>query len=260
MAEAASFTALYLNVSSIEAHRKFWVDTLGGVSGPAEAGRHREVVKLPHVTLFLALQQPTGGTKGTTINHVGFQVPSARAAVDRLRAAGYPIVTAAEVSSANAKNIKDDLAFVENQNTFIAYTMAPDEVKVELVENKALTVPFDVHHIHFFTPQVDEMRAWYVHAFGAKPGKRGSFEAADLPGVNLSFSPVARPQVGTKGRVLDRLGFTIYSRGPLHPAHESRSACGAPSPRAAPLIVTGLNLPAGLISDAWGTALEIRMG
>lgn len=229
MVASARLTALHLNVSSIEPHRKFWVDTLGGVPGPAEAGRHREVVKLPHVTLFLNLQPPTGGTKGTTVNHVGFQVPSARAAVDKLRAAGYPIVTAAEVSAANAKNVKDDLAFIDNQKTFIAYTMAPDEVKVELVENKALTVPFDLHHIHFFTPQVDEMRAWYVTAFGAKPGKRGSFEAADLPGVNLSFSPTAERQIGTKGRVLDRLVFTV----------------------------TGLNLPAGLMSDAWGTGIEI---
>lgn len=219
----ASFTALHLNVSSLEAHRTFWVDTLGGVSGPDNA------VVLPHVTLFLKQQPPTGGTKGTTVNHVGFQVPSARAAVDRLRAADYPIVTATEVSPANAKNIKDDLAFVENQNTFIAYTMAPDEVKVELVENTALTVPFDVHHIHFFTPQVDEMKAWYVNAFGAKPGKRGSFEAADLPGINLSFSPAAQPQVATKGRVLDRLGFDVK----------------------------GLNLPAGQLSDPWGTQIEV---
>lgn len=223
MAASARLTALHLNVSSIEAHRKFWIDTLGGVSAPGSAAQ------LPHVMLILHPQPPTGGTKGTTVNHVGFQVPSARAAVDKLRAAGYPIVTAAEVSSANAKNVKDDLAFIDNQNTFIAYTMAPDAVKVELVENKALTVPFDLHHIHFFTPQVDEMRAWYVTAFGAKPGKRGSFEAADLPGVNLSFSPTAELQIGTRGRVLDRLGFTVK----------------------------GLNLPAGLMSDAWGTYIEV---
>lgn len=224
MTASASLAALHFNVSSLDAHRRFWVDTLGGQEGPGD------VVILPHITLFLNPQRPAGGTKGTTVNHIGFQVPSARAVVDRLRSAGYPIVTAAEVSSANAGNIKDDLAFIENQDTFIAYTMAPDDVKVELVENKQSTVPFDVHHIHFFTPQVDGMRAWYVSEFGAKPGKRGSFEAADLPGVNLSFSPVAQLQIGTKGRVLDRLGFDV----------------------------AGLNLPAGFMSDAWGTQIEIR--
>ena len=46
-------------------------------------------------------------------------------------------------------------------------------------------------------------------AFGAKPGMRGSFVAADLPGVNLTFSPAPAPVVGTRGRAVDHIGFEI---------------------------------------------------
>jgi hypothetical protein len=35
------------------------------------------------------------------------------------------------------------------------------------------------------------MKVWYVRVFDAKPGKRGNFEAADMPGVNLTFDQVS---------------------------------------------------------------------
>ena len=49
------------------------------------------------------------------------------------------------------------------------------------------------------------MKAWYVTVFGAKPGKRGAFEAADIPGLNLTFSPSPGPVVPTRGRALDHI-------------------------------------------------------
>ena len=53
------------------------------------------------------------------------------------------------------------------------------------------------------------MKAWYVKTFGAVPGKRGNFEAADLPGVNLTFSGAPEPVVTTRGRSLDHIGFEV---------------------------------------------------
>ena len=55
-----------------------------------------------------------------------------------------------------------------------------------------------------------DTKAWYVKTFGAKPGKRGNNEAADIPGVNLTFSAASQgPVVGTKGRSLDHIGFEV---------------------------------------------------
>ena len=72
-----------------------------------------------------------------------------------------------------------------------------------------MDVPIANHHIHFYTSSVDDTKAWYVKMFGAKPGKRGPFEAADLPGVNLTFSQAAGAVAGTKGRALDHIGFEV---------------------------------------------------
>ena len=59
----------HLNVTSVEAHKKFWVDTLGGTAtkiGSVDA------IRFPGVLLLLKQQKPTGPTKGTTFDHIGF--------------------------------------------------------------------------------------------------------------------------------------------------------------------------------------------
>ena len=182
----------HLNVTSIEEQKKFWVDAIGGTL--ITVG-NREIIKFPNVLVFLRERAPSGGTKGSTVNHIGFSVPSTRAIVDTVRAAGFPIVTRAELPATLA--VEDDLAYIADQDTYIAYAMAPDSVKVEFVENKTQTLPIALHHIHFATQQVDDMKAWYVKTFNAIPGMRGAFEAADLPGVNLTYSPSADPLEGT---------------------------------------------------------------
>ena len=71
----------HLNASNIDAQKKFFVDTLGGTAiklGPNNA----DVVKFPNVLIFFRQQAPTGGTRGTTVNHIGFSVPNLRQVVD----------------------------------------------------------------------------------------------------------------------------------------------------------------------------------
>ena len=114
--------------------------------------------------------------------------------VDRARTAGYRIATREEAG--------------KEQGTYSAFVMGPDEVKVQLFEVRTNTTPIALHHIHFAGPAA-EMKAWYVKTFGAKPGTRGTFEAADLPGLNLSFSPATAPVVSTRGRVGDHIGFEV---------------------------------------------------
>ena len=52
----------HLNVTSIEAHKKFWVDTLGGT---AMTFGNIDVVKFPDAFVFLHVRKPTGPTRGT---------------------------------------------------------------------------------------------------------------------------------------------------------------------------------------------------
>ena len=194
----------HLTVTNVEAHRKFWVDALGGTAAKLGTG---DAAVFTNVIVLYRQGAPTGGSKGTSVNHVGFGVPDIRTALARLKAAGYPAITRAELPA--SQEVKDDLAFIANQNTSVAFVMAPDDVKVELVEVKTQATPVALHHIHYYTPQVDQMKAWYVQHLGAKGGMRGSFQAADLPGVNLTFSPAPEGVGPTKGRSLDHVGYEV---------------------------------------------------
>jgi catechol 2,3-dioxygenase-like lactoylglutathione lyase family enzyme len=194
----------HLNVPDVAVAKKFWVDTLGGT--PATAGP-LQMVKFPNVIIVFTQRAPTGGSKGTTVNHVGFYVPSVRKMIDKVKAAGYPIVTREEMPATQA--VKDDIAYIEATKTNVAFTMLPEGTKVEFVENPSLTTPIANHHVHFATDKIDAMQEWYVKTFGAKAGMRGTFKAADLPGVNLTFGGTTEPVVGTRGRALDHIGFEV---------------------------------------------------
>jgi catechol 2,3-dioxygenase-like lactoylglutathione lyase family enzyme len=242
----------HVSATNIEEHKKFWT-TIGGT--PIKVGTSpNEIMRFHNVLLFMANRASTGGTKGTSVNHIGFGVPNIRQAVDKVKAAGYPIVTRGELPP--TQEVKDDLAYIENQKTFVAFVMGPDDTKVELVEIKGQASPAALHHIHFAAPNVDEMKAWYVKVFGAKPGMRGSFQAADLPGVNLTYSPSPEPVVGTQGRALDHIGFEVKD---LENFTKKLEAMGIKLER--PFTkVAALNITIAFIRDPWGTYIELTEG
>jgi lactoylglutathione lyase len=241
----------HLIVTSVDAHKKFWIDALGGT--PATLGTNA-AVKFTNVIVLFRQGTPTGGTKGTGVNHIGFGVPDIRAALDRLKAAGYPAVTREEMPS--TQEVKDGLAFIANQNTSIAYVMAPDDVKVELVEVKTQATPVAMHHVHYYTQQVDEMKAWYVGTFGAKGGMRGAFQAADLPGVNLTFSPSPEAVAGTRGRSLDHVGFEVKD---LEAFCKKLEAAGVTFDRPYAK-VAALGIAIAFFTDPFGTYIELTEG
>ena len=241
----------HLTVTSVDAHRKFWVDALGGTA--AKLGTN-EAVKFPNVIVLFRQGTHTGGTKGTSVNHIGFGVPNVRVALDRLKAAGFPVITRAELPA--TQEVKDDLAFIANQNTSIAYVMAPDDVKVELVEVKAQAAPVAMHHVHYYTQHVDPMKAWYVQMLGAKGGMRGSFQAADLPGVNLTFSPSPDPVVTTRGRSLDHVGFEVRD---LEAFCKKLEAAGVKFARPYAK-VPALGIAIAFFTDPFGSYVELTEG
>jgi catechol 2,3-dioxygenase-like lactoylglutathione lyase family enzyme len=240
----------HLIVTSVEAHKRFWVDTLGGVPTPFGSG---ELFKFPNVLVLVREGEPSGGTKGTTVNHLGFGVPSVRAVVDKARAAGYSIATRDELSP--TMEVTDGVAYIANQDTYIAYVMAPDNVKVEFVENKTQNESIALHHIHFAGP-VDEMQAWYVETFGAVAGTRGSFKAADLPGVNLTYSRSAEPLQGTQGRSLDHIGFEVDG---LEEFCKKLELLGITFDRPYRKL-DGRNLAIAFFTDPFGTYIELTEG
>src|SRR5437870_1559820 len=97
----------HLNASNIDAQKKFFVDTLGGKA--IKIGTNNtEVVEFPNVLIFFRQQAPTAGTKGTTVNHIGFSVPNLRQMVNKVKANGYRLITREEVAA--GREVKDDIA------------------------------------------------------------------------------------------------------------------------------------------------------
>ena len=246
----------HLNASNLEAARKFWVDTLGGTLGMI-GSNNTEVIKVPNALIFIRNQKPTGSTKGTTLDHVGFSVPNLRATLDKMKANGYQIITAAE--AAPNVVVKDDIGVVAGSPiTGIAYVMAPDDVKVEVLEIKSQTAPVMGHHLHFMGPN-KEMQAWYMKTFGAveRPaGNPTAFVTAALPGVAMNFSPEAKTMAPTSGRALDHIGFEVKGLEAFTKKLEAQGIKLNVPYRQVP----ALGIAIAFITDPWGTYIELTEG
>src|SRR2546425_8572552 len=147
----------HLNTTNMAAQKKFFVETLG-VKLVTIGTNNTEIVEFPNVLIFFrSTQAPTGGTRGTTVNHIGFSVPSLRQFVDKVKANGFQMITKTEVAA--DREVKDDIAGpAQAGGASIAFALAPDGVKVELVENRQQAIPITLHHVHFFNPRNTEMQ------------------------------------------------------------------------------------------------------
>ncbi len=149
------------------------------------------------------------------MNHVGLRLKDVRSKVESLKQQGVAVITREELADA-----KEDVYFNEPQKTYIAFLLSPDGTKVELFEDKTSPDPAANHHIHFYAPDVAAMKAWYVDNFGAAAGQRGGMEAAQLPGVNLTFSPASGRGLRHQGAL--RRPHRIRGPGARRPVQEAR--------------------------------------
>jgi catechol 2,3-dioxygenase-like lactoylglutathione lyase family enzyme len=225
---------LHLLVRDVAAQRRLWIEGLGAT--PVMLGK-MEMLKFPDVVVALRKGEPTGGTEGSVIDHLGFRVRNLQAALDKWKAAG---------------GVVSDYRPNPNQ----AFLIFPEDIKVELTEDPSMSVPIAHHHIHFFDASVDQTKAWYVKMFGAKPGRRGKFEAADLPGVNLSFSAAKTPTVGSKGRAVDHIGFEVKNLEAFCKKLEGQGVKFDSPYRKIP----SLGIAVAFLTDPWGTYIELTEG
>ncbi len=228
---------LHLNSRDVEANKRLFVALGGTAIKPGDF----EIVRFPGVAVFLHLRPgaaaSSGGTEGTVINHVGFLVPNVQEAVAKWKAAG--------VAVAPGSNERIDQAWITTA----------DGLRVEILEDKNQTIPIRHHHVHFYVPQsaISDMQAWYAKHFGAKPGMRGQFQAADIPGANLTFTKTDTPTVPTKGRILDHIGFDVKD---LAAFAKKLEAAGIKLDQTIVTQPTGAKLT--FIHDPWGTSIELN--
>jgi len=251
----------HLIVSSLDAHKRFWVDTLGGTPMRFQG---LDVVKFPDAFIFLKVQKPTGPTRGTAFDHIGFAVPDVPTMAKKLAAAGYRETTGREPAPGTPPPAASGTSAVYGR---FAYFVGPDGAKIELVTAAAPNAPPIVaHHIHFINKQYVEMQQWYMKAFDAtlRPGQTDFFIGADLPGVGYSLNffrwegDQTITHVPTKGRVVDHVGFEVKNLEAFCKKLEEKGITLTREYRQKDKSMG--NIGTAVITDPWGVSIELTEG
>ncbi len=225
-APPAKLKAIYINTADEAAQIRFWTELLPCRAEEKSADCTGAVVRF-------AAKAPTGPSVGSTIDHIGFFVPSLEPYYAKVSQAGYKY---RRIATGNQIIIE-----------------GPDGVSVELTSDPARTEPIRFHHIHFHTPQPKEMQAWYAKVLGAVPGKRAQWEAGDLPGANLTYAPSNGPVEPTAGRTIDAIQFEVDN---VHRVGDIVRSLGIKCDEM--MMSAGLaSMTLGQFVDPWGTSVTL---
>jgi catechol 2,3-dioxygenase-like lactoylglutathione lyase family enzyme len=221
---------IHLFTKDPEIQRHFWVDVMGATAG--KMGPDRDMYMLPKVLVIVDKGNPTAGTEGSIVNHVGFKVRDMKDTLDKVAAQHFTIQT---------------------QNPNQAFFLGPDDIRIELLTDKNLPTPSENHQVHFFSPDIAAMQKWYVGNFGATPQEFGKVKMANLPGVTLIFSSTDTPVTGTKGRALDHIGFEVKELEAFCKTLEANGVKLDTPYRKVPQ----MGLAVAFLTDPWGTRIEL---
>src|SRR5207248_1296685 len=217
----------------VEANKKLFL-AMGGKLMP---GANPQIM-FPGVLINLVLgtEKGDGATQGSVVNHVGFIVDNVQKRAAQWKAAGVNVLPGG--------NNRVDQAFVET----------PDGVRIEILEDKAQSMPIRHEHVHLSLPEAEiaKAQAWYAKTWGGKAGTRNNQPVVDVPGAQIRFAKADTPQAKTRGRVLDHIGFDVKD----HPAFVKKiEAEGIKLDEPARVSPTGNHIT--YITDPWGTRIEI---
>jgi catechol 2,3-dioxygenase-like lactoylglutathione lyase family enzyme len=250
----------HLNVTNVADHMKFWVATLGGTPGKIGG---EDVVKFGDVILFLKVQKPTAGTRGSTLDHIGLAAPDVPALVTKIVAAGYGRTVGRETAAGAAAATPAQPSAVYGR---FEYVIGPDNVKVEIVTDAKSAQPIVHHHVHFINAQYVEMRDWYVKTLDATPRTGPNtfteyFAGADLPGIGymLNYFRWELPEKlsGTAGRAIDHVGFEVRD---LEAFCKKLEAKGVKLTQPYRKTSSLGGVATAMLVDPWGTVIELTEG
>jgi catechol 2,3-dioxygenase-like lactoylglutathione lyase family enzyme len=242
---------LHYKVRDVDANVRFWV-ALGGTA--VRIGSN-QAIRLRDVFVLLTQGGYTGTSEGAVVNHVAFRVPSfdalEKTGITVARLAGFPGVGNTNTPEGERVELFEDAA--------LNLTFTPDDGRYSGGSdrhNKPVGAPIAFHHIHLYLPGDEHLvaKAWYVRMFGAVPGKRSNYDAADLPGINLNFSG-GRAGGAMTGRTLEHIGFEITGLDAFSKRLESMGVkFETPYRKNADGIATATLL------DPWGVVIELTEG
>jgi catechol 2,3-dioxygenase-like lactoylglutathione lyase family enzyme len=225
---------IHLNASDVDAQVKFWTQ----VGGTIVQREKITMAQFPGIYVLIRKQDYSGGSVGSTINHFGFYVRDFEPSVAKWKAAGLTWEP------------------VKNPNVGQGFLTGPDNVRIEIYENKAISTPMAMHHIHLFVTDPLEAQKWYIQNFGATAGKRGMYDTANVPGTEITLAK-SEPQAATKGRSVDHMGFEVRD---IDAFVAKLQGAGIKTDAAIRNSANASNLRIVYVTDPWGTEIEITEG
>jgi catechol 2,3-dioxygenase-like lactoylglutathione lyase family enzyme len=224
----------HLVSKDVEANKKLFLAMGGKLYMPGG----NPLIMFPgvYINLNLGTEKGDGGTQGSVVNHVGFIVNNVQQRVAQWKAAGVPVLP--------GNNNRLDQAFVET----------PDGVRIEILEDKAQSVPIRNEHVHLSLPEAEipKAQAWYAKTFGGKMGTRNNAPAVDLPGVQVRFERAGTKPAPTRGRILDHIGFDVKDHAAFVKKLEAEGI-----KLDEPVRKSAAGNTITYITDPWGTRIEI---
>src|SRR5258708_4920312 len=229
----ATIGHIHINASDVEAQQRFWTLVGGKVM-------NREKIVMVHFAgsyVLLRKQDYTGGSVGSVVNHLGIYVRDVDQSVAKWKAAG--------------------LKWEPGNNPGQGFLTGPDQVRVEIYENKSLMGPNWMHHIHLQVSDPTAAQQWYATHFGATAGKRGQVDTANVPGTEIALTKAAMPQAPSKGRSVDHIGFEVAN---IDQFVAKLQAAGIKTDGAIRNSANASGLRIVYITDPWGTEIELTEG
>jgi len=192
---AVPYDHIHLTASSAQEAVDWYVKHFGGTAGRFNRGDADQVeypvdrVFYGEISVIFFEREPTGGSVGTGVDHIGFSLSNIQEVIDLAVADG-------------AEQIGD---IIEFSGMEIAFIEDPWGTKVELINDPDTR---GLHHIHLTSPDPASALEWYQEIFG---GELVQWKGA-LPAINYSdvwlMAAQARGQiVPTEGRAMDHLGW-----------------------------------------------------
>jgi len=256
---AAGVTTGHQHLAGLDpaAHNAFWT-ALGAV--PAQLGAGTQILKLPGVFIMFQNAGARGGRGGAA--------PAAGApAAPPAAAPGPSEGSSVEYLAFKVKSLKDTLAKLEAAGTkpiagataTQAFILAPNSVKVQLVEDTALATPIASYEMLMKVSSVADASAWYEKWFGARVVKQGQSTVAEIPGMNIRFAETRDPVSGTQGRAINHIGLEVKNLEALMKKMTDGGVMVNRPYAAAPATIAPLK-SLGFITDPWGTYIELNEG
>lgn len=233
-AAGVAFGHMHLNASDVDTQIKFWALVGGNIVQREKI----TMAQFPGGYILIRKQDYKGGSVGSAINHFGLYVRDFEPTVAKWKAAGLKWEP------------------VNNPTVGQGFLTGPDEVRIEIYENKTLPTPMAIHHIHLFVSDPLEAQKWYVQNFGAAAGKRGMFETANVPGAEITLAK-SEPQAPTKGRSVDHMGFEVKN---IDAFVAKLKAAGIKTDADIRNSTNASGLRIVYVTDPWGTEIEITEG